>query len=130
MVTKYGMSEAIGPMALESAGGRVLFGSGVDGKEFSAKKAEEIDHEVKKIIDEAYAKAEKILIDYRVALDAIAKKLLEVENLERAEYEVILREHNIHVPERPSMNLEDRADDLTTALRKAADEEVTAETLT
>ncbi|MFM2374189.1 MAG: cell division protein FtsH, cell division protease FtsH, partial [Candidatus Parcubacteria bacterium] len=127
MVTKYGMSDAIGPMALESAGGRVLFGSGVEGNEFSAKKAEEIDGEVKKIIDEAYVKAEKILTENRGALDAIAKKLLEVENLEREEYEVVLKAHGIHVPERAPFNLEDRSDDLSEKLREAAEAEVAAE---
>jgi cell division protease FtsH len=120
MVTKYGMSDAIGPMALEGAGGRVLFGSGVDGNEFSAKKAEEIDAEVKKIIDEAHAKATKILTDNRAVLDAIAKKLLEVENLEREDYEALLKEHGVVIPKRASMNLEDTADDLTEKLREAA----------
>ncbi len=127
MVTKYGMSDEIGPMALESAGGRVLFGSGVEGNEFSAKKAEEIDREVKKIIDEAYAKAEKILTENRTALDAIAKKLLEVENLEREEYEAILKQNGIHVPERAPMNLEDTSDDLTEKLREVAVAESEAE---
>lgn len=121
MVTKYGMSDAIGPMALESAGGRVLFGSGVDGNEFSAKKAEEIDQEVKKLIDEAYAKAEKILTENRSVLDAIAKKLLEVENLEREDYEKILIDNGIAVPARVPMNLEDTTDDLSRNLRQAAE---------
>jgi len=127
MVTKFGMSDAIGPMALEGAGGRVLFGgTGVEGKEFSEKKAEEIDREVKLIIDEAYAKADKILTENRHVLDAIAKKLLEVENLEREEYEALLREHGIIVRTNPeAMNLEDTADDLTAKLRQAAEAEVT-----
>jgi cell division protease FtsH len=127
MVTKYGMSDAIGPMALEGAGGRVLFGgTGVEGKEFSEKKAEEIDREVKLIIDEAYGKADKILTENRHVLDAIAKKLLEVENLEREEYEALLKEHGIIVRTNPeAMNLEDTADDLTAKLREAAEAEVT-----
>ena len=127
MVTKYGMSDAVGPMALLGAGGRVLFGTGVEGNEFSEKKSEEVDREVKLIIDEAYGKAEKILTENRHVLDAIAKKLLEVENLEREEYEALLLEHGITVRRKPeSMNLEDTADDLTASLRKAADAEVTA----
>lgn len=121
MVTKYGMSDIIGPMALEGAGGRVLFGAGVDGKEFSEKKSEEIDAEVKKIIDEAYAKAEKILTENRNVLDAIAKKLLEVENLEREEYEALLKENGVTVRRQESMNLEDTADDLSSKLREAAE---------
>jgi len=113
MVTKYGMSDAIGPMALLGAGGRVLFGAGVEGNEFSEKKSEEIDAEVKKLIDEAYGKAERILTDNRAVLDAIAKKLLEVENLERKEYEQLLRENGIEVVKKSPMNLEDTAATLT-----------------
>src|SRR6185436_2846407 len=57
MVTKYGMSDKIGPVALEGSGGRALFGAGVDGQEFSEKVSELIDTEVKGMIDEAYEKA-------------------------------------------------------------------------
>ena len=90
MVTKYGMSDKMGPVALEGSEGRALFGSGVDGKEYSEKVSAEIDAEVHRIIDEAHQKAEKILTDYRHVLDAIAQKLVEVETLERDEFEQLL----------------------------------------
>ena len=89
MVTQYGMSEKMGPMALEGDG-RVLFGSGVEGTQYSQKVSAEIDAEVKRIIDEAYAKAKDIITEYRPALDAIAKKLTEVETLEREQFEQLL----------------------------------------
>jgi cell division protease FtsH len=90
MVTKFGMSDKMGPMALEGAGGKALFGGGMSNGEYSEKISAEIDAEVKKIIDGAYKKAEDIIISKRKALDAIAKKLMEVENLEREEFEKIL----------------------------------------
>ena len=90
MVTKYGMSDKMGPIALEGDGGRTLFGVGVEGKDYSEKVSAEIDAEVQKIISDARKKAEKILKDNRGALDAIAQKLLEVETLEREDFEKLL----------------------------------------
>jgi cell division protease FtsH len=95
MVTKYGMSDKLGPMALEGEGGRVLFGRGVGEKEYSEKMAIEIDTEVQRIIEEAQKKGEKILTDHRKALDAIAAKLMEVETIERDEFEKLLIIHGI-----------------------------------
>lgn len=90
MVTKYGMSDTMGPIALEGDGGRALFGGGVDGREYSEKVSAEIDAEVKGIIDAGYKKAKDIITKHRTALDAIADKLIEVETLEREEFEKVL----------------------------------------
>ncbi|MDO8594739.1 MAG: ATP-dependent zinc metalloprotease FtsH [bacterium] len=90
MVTKYGMSDKIGPIALEGAGGRVMFGRGVDEKEYSQKVGDMIDSEVSKIMSEARERAEEILIKHKPALDAIAHKLIEVETLEQEEYEKVI----------------------------------------
>jgi cell division protease FtsH len=95
MVTKFGMSEKMGPMALEGEGGRVLFGRGVEERSYSEKMAADIDAEVSHIIEEAYKKGEKILKDHRKALDAIAKKLVEVETIERDDFEKMLIAHGI-----------------------------------
>ena len=51
--------------------------------------AEQIDREVRKLVDESYAKALAILKKYRTELDAVAAKLLEVETLTRDEFEKI-----------------------------------------
>src|SRR4029078_10632028 len=58
MVTKYGMSEKIGVLALEGDGGRALFGRGVEDREHSEKISSEIDTEVARIMSECYKKAE------------------------------------------------------------------------
>ncbi len=97
MVTKYGMSEDIGPIALESSSGKTLFGRGVDEKDYSETVGTLIDSEVSKIMKEAYSKAENIIIEYRKVLDIIAKRLIEVENIERAEFESILVANGISV---------------------------------
>jgi len=95
MVTRYGMSEKMGTIALAGDGGRALFGGGIEGKEHSEKISAEIDTEVRRIIDEAYKKAEHIITHHRAALNAIAKRLVEVETLEREEFEKILIIHGI-----------------------------------
>jgi len=95
MITKYGMSEKLGPVALEGDGGRALFGRGVNDKEYSERVGAEIDAEVSKIMSEAEAKAKEIIIKHRAALDAIALKLIEVETIEREAFEQIIIAHGI-----------------------------------
>jgi cell division protease FtsH len=90
MVTKYGMSADIGPIALEGQGGRALFGKGVQDKEYSEKVSSQIDVEVSKIMNEALSRAEHVLTEHRKALDTISKRLMEVETIERDEFETIL----------------------------------------
>jgi cell division protease FtsH len=89
------MSDAIGPIALESDGGRTLFGRGVDDKQYSEQMSAKIDEEVKLIMNNALAKAREVLTTHRPILDEIAKKLMEVETLEQKEYEEILKKNNI-----------------------------------
>ncbi len=95
MVTKYGMSDMLGPIALEGQEGKALFGRGVNEKEFSEKVAADIDAEVSRIMREAREKAQKVITENRKLLDSIAKKLIEVETIERAEFETILVAHGI-----------------------------------
>ncbi len=51
--------------------------------------AEKIDDEVRKIVDESYKLARQLLMEYRDKLDAVANKLLEVETINREEFEAI-----------------------------------------
>ena len=95
MVTKSGMSEKMGPIALEGTGGKPIFGLGIGDKEYSEKVGALIDTEVSKIMNEAMEKVEKIIKDYRKALDAIAARLIEVETIEQKEFEEILVAHGI-----------------------------------
>lgn len=95
MVTKYGMSEKIGALALEGSGGRAMFGKGIEDKEYSEKVSADIDAEVSKIMSDGMVKANDIITKYRPALDAIAKRLIDVETIEREEYENIIISHGI-----------------------------------
>ena len=90
MVTRYGMSEKIGPVALQAASGRVMFGSGVNDRDYSERVAAEIDSEITRIMTEARSQAEKVLTDHKKVFEMIAKRLIEVETIEREEYEKIL----------------------------------------
>ncbi len=94
MVTRWGMSERIGPIALEGDG-RVIFGSGISERDHSEKMAAEIDAEVSGIITEAYEKAQYIIKKHRQILEIIAKRLIEVETIEREEFEQILVSNGI-----------------------------------
>ena len=106
MVTRYGMSDKIGAMALEGAGGKPLFGQGMEGKEYSERMGADIDSEVSLIMKTAYEKAEKILVDYRKVLDAIAKKLIQVETIEREEYEALISAHGIALKKKKTIEAE------------------------
>ena len=99
MVTRWGMSEEIGPIALESDGGRTMFGQGVNDKEYSERVSALIDGEVSKIMNNAFAVAKEVLTNKRKVLDAIASKLIDVETLEQAEYNELITANGI-VPKR------------------------------
>ena len=94
MVARYGMSDKMGPIAFDVGAQRAMFGEGVTGEQ-SQEVANAIDAEVKRIISGAYKKAETVMKTHRAALDAIAEKLVEVETLEREEFEHILIAHGI-----------------------------------
>lgn len=95
MVTRWGMSENLGPIALESDGGQTMFGRGVNEKEYSPEMAAKIDGEVSKIMNDAFAKAQDVLTAHRKVLDEIATVLMEVETLEQPAYEEIIKRHGI-----------------------------------
>ena len=95
MVTRWGMSDKIGPIALESDGGRGVFGEEVDRQSADGATAKLIGEEVKRLLDEGLATATQVLTEHRKVLDVIAKKLIEVETLEQPEYEAILTAHGI-----------------------------------
>ena len=94
MVTKYGMSSKLGPVAYEGDDGTPRYGIG-DDAEYSEKTSSEIDAEVTRIITEAHEIAKETLATHRAALDAISARLIEVETIERDEFEQMLNAHGI-----------------------------------
>ncbi len=95
MITRWGMSEEFGPIALEGDDGRAMFGKGISGKEYSEKVGSEIDQEISKIMNMSLERANKVLLENKKALDAIALKLIEVETLEQDEYNEIILANGI-----------------------------------
>ena len=89
MVTRWGMSDLLGPIAFGTDGGGSQFGRQEE-KEYSQEVSAKIDSEVSRIINDGMISAEKVLTEHRKTLDMIAKKLIEVETLEQAEYEKII----------------------------------------
>ncbi len=95
MVTKWGMSDKIGPIALEGHDSEVMFGRGFGEKEYSQEMNMTIDSEVKKIIDDSLHVAEGVLNEKRNVLDAIAEALIEKESLEQKEYNELIMKFGI-----------------------------------
>ncbi|HSY19877.1 MAG TPA: hypothetical protein VK815_16155, partial [Candidatus Acidoferrales bacterium] len=70
-------------------------------KDYSEKTAQEIDDEVKRIIDEAYKRAQEAIMTYRTQLEIIANALLEYETLDGAQVEEIVRTGTFTPPPKP-----------------------------
>jgi cell division protease FtsH len=90
MVTRLGMSNELGSMVYGQKEELIFLGREIsEQRDYSEAIAEQIDREVRKLVDEAYEQATGILKKYRQQLDNIANKLLEVESLNREEFEKI-----------------------------------------
>ena len=91
MVTQWGMSERLGPIAFGERDEQVFLGRDIAQHiEYSDRTAQLIDDEVKRIVDEAYLRAKKILEDRIDILHRIANALLERETLDSGEIKIIL----------------------------------------
>src|SRR5262249_57278054 len=83
MVTRYGMSEQLGPRTFGHKEELIFLGREIsEQRDYSEKIAEEIDDEVRRIIDKAHDLARRIVNENRAKLDQLARKLIEVETLE------------------------------------------------
>jgi cell division protease FtsH len=91
MVEEFGMSERIGPVALVRPG-LFLGGDGLRGEPVSPAIAAEADAEVRRIVEEAEARAEQVLSERRDALERVAPVLLEREELDADELRALLAE--------------------------------------
>ncbi len=93
MVTRWGMSDVIGPVNLGGSA-RTLYGETKE-KEYSEAISNKIDTEVSRIINDGLTTAREVLTKHKKAFEAIARKLIEVETLEQDEYEKLLSAHGI-----------------------------------
>ena len=94
MITKFGMSERLGLINYDNDSEEVFIGRdfGHTSRGYGEKVAGTIDEEVKRIIDECYAKARRIIQEHHDVLDKCAKLLLEKEKITRSEFEALFDE--------------------------------------
>src|SRR2546422_605568 len=91
MVTQYGMSDTIGPIAIGDREAEIFLGREVvQRREISEHTAEVVDEELKRILGAAFERAREILLERRDALDRLAATLLERETLDREEVEMVV----------------------------------------
>jgi len=92
LVTKYGMSEKLGPVTFGDHEELIFLGREIsEGRNFSEKVASEIDEEVKKFIRDAEVVADKVLKTRKPKLTLIAKELIAKETIERNEFEQLMK---------------------------------------
>jgi cell division protease FtsH len=90
MVTRYGMSDVVGPIAIESEKNTLLYGRGRGDKDYSESMNNMIDAEIKRIVEDGRTTARTLVRENKKALDDIANTLIEKEILERDDFEKIL----------------------------------------
>ncbi|MEO5721866.1 MAG: ATP-dependent zinc metalloprotease FtsH [Chthoniobacterales bacterium] len=99
MVCEWGMSEKMGMVEYGEHEDYVFLGRDISrARDYSEATAEEIDREVRKLIDDAYARAKKTLIENRDKLETIAKALLEFETLDGAQIRDIIQHGSMTNP--------------------------------
>ncbi len=115
MVVKYGMTDAVGPINYSDAD-EVFLGRDFTSKQnYSEELASKIDKEVRRILDEEYARTESILKEHREELERVAAGLLELETLDKDQFEALYS--NTQTPEELKTVQSERD-----AAQKAADE--------
>ncbi|HYB41091.1 MAG TPA: ATP-dependent zinc metalloprotease FtsH [Candidatus Methylomirabilis sp.] len=91
MVTQFGMSDVVGPIAVGDREAEIFLGREVvQRREVSERTAELVDAEVRRLLGEAYERARHILAERRDSLDRLAQALLEHETLDREEVELVM----------------------------------------
>src|SRR5574339_391220 len=93
MVTRWGMSDALGPLQYAEADEEVFLGYSMNRqRQMSNETAQLIDKEIRRVVDEGYARAQTVLEENREQLEKLAQALLEYETLSGDEIKVVLEE--------------------------------------
>jgi cell division protease FtsH len=96
MVTRFGMSEKLGPMALGHQQGQVFMGRDFHAQpDYSDEIAFQIDKEIRRIVDESYDTAEDLLVRNRTLLDKLSKELIEVETVDAKHLMRLIEEYAV-----------------------------------
>ena len=105
MVTKWGLSEKLGPLLYEEDEGEVFLGRSVtQRKNVSAQTAADIDNEIRFIIDRCYSRARDLLIEHRGRLDAMAAALMQYETLDSDQIHDVMQDQPVRAPREWSLN--------------------------
>ena len=100
MVMRYGFSEKLGPMVYGSDENEIFLGRDISqGRHYSDEVASDIDAEIRLFIDNAYERAESILIEHRQKLDAVAAVLMEKEKVTGEEFAALMSDAPAKQPE-------------------------------
>ena len=109
MVTEWGMSDVLGPIAYGEPEGEVFLGYSITKrKEMADKTALQVDSEIRKLIDTAYDKTREILTKHRKELDKLAKGLMEYETLTGDEITLLLKGKKIRTEEQKTAQIPPR----------------------
>lgn len=102
MVTEWGMSDTVGPVAIESMGGVMS-----QGPTYSPDTLLDVDDEVMRLVNNAYALGKKLLSEHKPVLDDIADALLDKEQIDGIQFQQILNKYNIVPKAYSDLSLED-----------------------
>jgi cell division protease FtsH len=92
MVTRWGMSDALGPLQYAEADEEVFLGYSVNRqKNMSNETAQAIDKEIRRVVEQGYDRAKSVLNEHRDELETLAKALLEYETLSGDEIKTVLK---------------------------------------
>jgi cell division protease FtsH len=98
MITKFGMREKIGPVALGQSQGGMFLGRDMSAtRDFSEYTAATIDVEVSELVDTAYKRATKVLSENRSVLDEMASMLIERETIDTEDIQDLLNRSEVKV---------------------------------
>ncbi|MBD2593839.1 ATP-dependent metallopeptidase FtsH/Yme1/Tma family protein [Nostoc spongiaeforme FACHB-130] len=96
MITRFGMSDKLGPVALGRQQGNMFLGRDImSERDFSEETAAAIDEEVRKLVDTAYNRAKDVLINNRHILDQLAQMLVDKETVDAEELQEILANNDV-----------------------------------
>ena len=127
MITKYGMSEKLGPIAFGSDNEEVFIGKDYNHmRDYSENVAAAIDEEVERIITDAYKRAEKILSEHIDQLHVVSEALIKLEKIDKEQFESLMTTGEL--PAEPEKEIKEETTETVEIAEKVVEE--TAENLT
>lgn len=98
MVTRFGMSDRLGPVALGRQQGNMFLGRDIAAeRDFSEETAAAIDDEVRNLVDQAYRRCKAVLMQNRKVLDQLAEMLIEKETVDAEELQALLADSEVQM---------------------------------